>query len=71
MKTAKEIMKEFETRYPASVLIDNPFICCDATGFLKAISTLYPDLSRECDDRILALNITGTIALVRELGKDN
>lgn len=38
-KTNKEI---FEEKYPQNIIMDNPVICAEAIGYLKALTQYFP-----------------------------
>ena len=42
----------FEKKYPLDDCKENPFICSEAVGFLKALAYFSPALRKECAKRI-------------------
>lgn len=64
MPNSKTIWELFNEKYPIDKCKDNPFICCEAIGFLKALSDFSPALRVECKKRIeLYLMLVGMTIL--------
>ena len=51
-KTNKEI---FEQKYPVKELAQNPILCTEAIGYLKALITYFPSEQEWSDSKMLDL----------------
>ena len=52
MEKSKTIWEIFDENYPLNECKENPFICSEAVGFLKALGYFSPALRKECVKRI-------------------
>ena len=51
-KTNKEI---FEQKYPAEELAENPMLCVEAIGYLKALKEYFPNEQKWVESEMSAL----------------
>ena len=67
MTNSKTIWELFNEKYPIEKCKDNPFFCCEAVGFLKALSDFSPALEGECKKRIEVYLMLADITMLEEV----
>lgn len=71
MTNSKTMWELFNDKYLIEECKDNPFFCCEAIGYLKALSDLSPALKEKCQRRIELCLMLADMQMLEEVLNEN